>query len=157
MHDEHPAAPSSASDSELEWFTGAHADLSRIVRRLWEVHDQLDGGLTAGQATGEHVFVAFCLKYELRAGLVRELTEFERTRLSGSDLATERLTSVAGRLSATREHLYTRADRTAHARYGDIALVKETQQAVRVAAAELQALLDDCVSALVDRSVGGRS
>lgn len=118
-----------------------HVDeLDEARARLWRLAGQLDGGLTAGQATSSwEVRVAFSLKYELKDGLVDELEWF----LSGplADPRAGNLGAVArSRLIELIAHLVANGMDVARRTYRESDEVTLTLRLVRHAAEALDAL-----------------
>lgn len=122
------------------WWQLHAGDLDAVRARLWQLTGQLDGGLTAGQATSSwDVKVAFALKYEIKDGLLDQLEQFFH-----GPLADERA-GPDGR--AAREslivliaHLATNGIDVARRSYGDSGEVSQTLRMVRGAAKTLDNL-----------------
>jgi hypothetical protein len=118
-----------------------HVDeLDAVRARLWQLAGQLDGGLTAGQATSSwDVRIAFALKYELKDGLLDQLEGFLHGPLAdqraGPDglVARDRLIELIAHLAANGMHLSRRT-------YGDSSEVTRTLRMVRGCADALETL-----------------
>jgi len=140
-------------DRVLGWFGASFTDLAATLRRLWLINDQLEGGLIAGQSSGDSVFVAFALKYELRDGLlVERLAHFAGEWLDESwTQQVPALESSQAALTDVIRHLAQEGRLVARLRYSDSTQVERTRRLVGIAAGLLQDLHDQSVQQLIDR------
>ncbi len=143
--------PEGEREALVEWFESSFGEASRTARLLWSARDQLDGGLTAGQASGNGVFVAFALKHEIRAGLLQHLERFVEDHLTTEWIQrAPSLAPVEEAITAMVEHLDEHADRLVRVQYGKHAPVPTHAMGLAGhAAGALQDVIHTCVADLV--------
>lgn len=138
-------------DRLVVWFASSFRDTSRTARSLWSTRDLLNGGLTAGQSSGNRVFVAFALKYELRAGLPEDLERFVEDHLTtGWVEQASSLRHAHGSISALVDHLHDHGELLVRLQYGNSELVSDAMGLAGEAARSLQDVIDACTAALVE-------
>lgn len=145
-------------DELVDWFRHEHRSIRGVERALWRLHDQLDGGLTAGQSSSSDTWVAFSLKYEFKDGVLSEIAVFRETALGGEWV--DRHTGLVEARDAIGEALDFLSENISEAwrsQYRDAELVIRAKRLLRGAATALSIAVDRCVELLIEATAEGSS